>query len=102
MKNFLFATALLIATAITADAQPVARHKVYRQEQRIHQGHRSGQLTRAEAARLQRRQSLIRRDVRRARADGYVTARERATIRQRQALASRSIYRQKHDRQIRR
>lgn len=102
MKQIILAAAIIFASSIAADAQPVIRGKAVRQEQRIRQGQRNGQLTRMETARLQRKQALLRRDIRMAKADGRVTARERAIIRQRQAIASRSIYNQRHDFQYRR
>ena len=108
MKQLILAAAMMIAAATfatTAEAQtrrPAIGNRSFNQEQRIHQGRMSGQLSRAEAARLQRQQRLIRRDVHMARADGRMSPRERAIIRQRQSIASRSIYNQKHDFQRRR
>jgi len=105
MKQLILAAAIFVAAVTTASAQsrtPMIHNRQQRQEVRIQQGRHSGQLTRAEAYRLQQQHARIRRDVRMARADGHVSARERAVIRQRQAVASRSIYRQKHDFQYRR
>ena len=97
----------LLAPLAAAQAKPNCRpHGVNarerRQEQRIHQGVRSGELTRREAERLQAEQARIRVDEAFARrSGGEFTARERARIEREQNKASRDIYRQKHDRQDR-
>ena len=70
-----------------------------RQEARIRQGERTGELTPREANRLERREGRIQQEKRDARADGRVTPGERAKIRREENRASRAIYREKHDRQ---
>ena len=80
-------------------ATPRVDQRQAQQEQRIHQGMRSGQLTQREAWRLQQQQRRIRQMERRAKADGVVTRQERREIRAAQEHASRSIQRQKHDAQ---
>jgi hypothetical protein len=72
-----------------------------REQQRIGQGIRSGELTRREAERLEAQQARIRVDERFARADGHVGPRERARLDRELDRASRDIYRQKHDGQVR-
>lgn len=72
------------------------------QQQRIRQGIRSGELTRIEAARLEREQARIRlAEARARRSGGEFTPRERARIQHELNQANRHIYRQKHDRQDR-
>lgn len=73
----------------------------HREQQRINQGIRSGELTRREAVRLEAGLARIRTYERFARSDGNLTARERAHIQHGLNRESRSIYRQKHDRQDR-
>lgn len=69
-----------------------------RQEQRIHQGVGSGELTRRETGRLQAEQAKIRVDEAYARrSGGTFTAKERARIEREQNKAGKDIYRQKHD-----
>jgi hypothetical protein len=71
-----------------------------RQEQRIRQGERSGELTRSEAERLQAEQARIRVDEAYARrSGGGLTAKERARIEREESKASKDIYKQKHDAQ---
>lgn len=72
------------------------------QRQRIHQGVRSGELTRQETSRLYRRSVDLSRDYARDRRDGNgLSSGERRRLEARQSSLSRSIYRQKHDRQDR-
>jgi Spy/CpxP family protein refolding chaperone len=68
-----------------------------RQEWRIQQGVRSGQITRGEYADLEREQAYIRDLERRAKADGYLDPRERAVIHNAQDRASRHIAQETHD-----
>jgi hypothetical protein len=71
------------------------------QQARIEQGVKSKELTKPEAARLEREQKDIRIEKRMAKADGKVTPRERKILVQDQNKASKDIYKQKHDAQIR-
>ena len=73
----------------------------YREQHRIREGIRSGELTRREAGRLEAEQARIRVDERFARRDGYISPRERARLDRDLDRASRDIYRQKHDGQDR-
>ena len=67
------------------------------QRTRIHQGVRSGELTRHEAGKLRRGQRHVDRMEDRAKADGKVTAAERHRITRAQNRQSRRIYRLKHN-----
>jgi len=110
----LFAPALVVCAlaaplASGASARPARCHKPRpvnarqnRQEQRITQGVRTGELTRRETVRLASEQARI--DVMEARArqsGGEFTVRERARIQRELNQASRHIYKQKHDGQDR-
>jgi hypothetical protein len=93
--------ALLILVAIGALAQDPQGNRTIRQrqqlqQQRIGQGVESGQLTAGEAARLERKEAQLNRQVRRMRQDGLTDA-ERARIDQRQDHLSRQIAGEKHD-----
>ncbi|MGH9720447.1 MAG: hypothetical protein ACRD8O_09555 [Bryobacteraceae bacterium] len=68
------------------------------QQGRIAQGFRAGQLTPLEAARLERSEAALAREVRRDRIDGGgLTLRERIRIDAQQDRLSNQILRQKHD-----
>ncbi len=68
-----------------------------KQAQRVRQGKRSGQITRAEGRKIQRQQRGVKRAERRAKADGVVTKREARKIQTKQNRASRTIHRAKHN-----
>ena len=73
------------------------KHRQIRQQKRIHQGVRSGELTRGEACRLERQQAHLQRSKRRAWSDGTLTRRERVRLEIQQDRLSRNIYRAKHN-----
>lgn len=99
----IFCSLLGIFFAVAAHAQstPMADQREQSQRARINEGVASGEVTRAEAAKLRSEQRRIRRTERRAKADGRVTRRERANIQRKQNQSSRDIRRQKHDEQER-
>ena len=72
-----------------------------REQVRINQGIRSGELTRREAVRLEAGLARIRINERFARRDGEITFRERARLNRELGREGRAIYRQKHDGQDR-
>ncbi len=93
--------ALLIAIAagsvISQTQTPVISKREHRQQARIRQGVKSGELTRGEARRLEARERKIRADKKAAKADGKVTPAERRKLNREQNRASRKIYRLKHN-----
>ena len=93
--------ALGLATAgLAVPAEAQVDRRQHNQQERIHQGVRSGALTQREANRLQRNQGRINRTEDGMRSTGgRLTYRERARLERRQDRASARIYRQKHDRQ---
>ncbi|RSK51394.1 hypothetical protein [Hymenobacter rigui] len=94
--SFLAVTALLFSLAASAQVAP-RRHD----QARIRQGVRSGQLTRAEAVRVEAKQAQAAQARQGARADGIVTPDERKVVRREERQADRALYRQKHDGQTR-
>ncbi len=92
------AAAMLTATlAAAGTATPRVDRREVRQHARIHQGVKSGELTRHEARSLRAGQRHVNRMERRAKADGRVTARERARLNHAQNRQSRHIWRLKHN-----
>jgi len=69
------------------------------QQERIGQGLKSGQLTGAEATRLEREERGVRVEERAYKADGKLTPGERKDLHQDLNKVSRDIYNQKHDAQ---
>jgi hypothetical protein len=92
---------VLGASAVSMAGSHGINTRTYREQQRINQGIRSGELTRREAQRAQAGLAKIRIDERYARADGNVSPRERARLQRELNQESRFIYRQKHDGQVR-
>jgi len=87
-----------IAAAVPQGTKtPVINRRQNRQRRRIRHGVKSGQLTRAEAARLRREQARIAAERRAARRNGRVSPAERARIRRSENRANRRIYRAKHN-----
>ena len=80
---------------------PYINRRQHREQRRIYNGIRSGELTRREAARLEAEQFRIRAYERRAKRDGDLTRRERYRLDHMLDRGSRNIYRQTHDRQDR-
>jgi aminoglycoside phosphotransferase family enzyme len=91
---------LLIAGDLTF-AQSTINHRERRQQRRIVNGVKKGELTKNEVKKLEKEQARIHRQEARAKADGEFTDKERAKIQKKQNTASRHIYKEKHDNQTR-
>jgi hypothetical protein len=89
--------ALTATMAFAQTATPRIERREARQDARIHQGVRTGELTRGEAHRLRAGERHIDRMEARAKSDGVVTPRERARINRAQTQESRRIHRLKHN-----
>ena len=85
------------STALAQAPAPRATKRQVKQEARIHEGVKSGELTKGETARLQAQQMKINRDKKRAKADGVVTPREKAKLKLEKNRASKNIYLKKHN-----
>lgn len=100
--SLLLAGVVVLGASIVSMAGPRGiNHREYRDQRRIGQGIRSGELTRREARGLEAGLARIRVDERFARRDGVITPRERARLNHELNHESRAIYRQKHDGQDR-
>lgn len=105
VKSVTMAVALALvpawALAQAGDTQSTPRidKRQERQERRIEEGVKSGQLTEKEAARLRKGQARIQKMEDKAMADGKMTRRERARIERAQDRQSKKIFREKHDKQ---
>lgn len=69
------------------------------QQQRIGEGVEDGSVTAGEAARLERKEAGINKEIRSMKKDGNFTPAERARVQRQQNRLSREIYTQKHDAQ---
>ena len=103
MKTLVAVAALTVFAAGAAFADgtrsPGVNARQHNQHGRIHQGVKSGELTRREAHKVREGQRDIRQLERAYKSDGKLTKRERADLHHEQNQASRDIYRQKHDAQ---
>ncbi len=104
MQKFVLASAVVLVamtTAATAYDRYGVQHEIderqVRQEQRIQQGLRQGDLTRREYNALEAEQARIRELERRARADDRIDHYEAAQIRRAENEAGRHIYQERRD-----
>ena len=90
---------LVLVSFVWIDAAFAGRPKnrQIKQQKRIHQGIRGGELTKGEVVKLEREQRRIQKSKRKAWSDGKLTPRERVRIEHRQDRASRHIYKAKHN-----
>lgn len=103
-KTITILTALCISTflAIGAAAQtPGVNKRQKKQQHKIKQGVRSGELTAKETLKLEKEQHKIQKEKREAKEDGIVTKKERVEIHQDQNQARKHIIRAKHNRKDR-
>ena len=81
-------------------AQVKDRQKV--QQGRIKQGVRSGELTKKEAVKIEKKEAKLHQEIKKDRADGPgLTPKERVKIDRKQDKLSREIAKEKHDKQAR-
>ena len=96
----ILAIAFFSLVAYTTQAQTSAS-TVKGNKARIKQGVRSGELTKAETARLAAQTAKLKNEKETYKADGVVTNEERKEYKQDKKKVSKRIYRQKNDRQTR-
>jgi len=104
MKTIKSIAAALVSTLVFGSllfAQGTINQRERRQQRRIADGVKDGELTRKETRKLEKQQAKIHAAEARAKSDGEFTAKERAKIQKRQDKASRQIYKEKHDKQAR-
>lgn len=100
--SFTLSAVFILGLGVAAFANtPHINRREYREQQRIRQGARSGELTRRETARLEAQQGRIRGYEWYAKSDGHVSYAERRRLDRMLDRANRDIYRQKHDGQDR-
>ena len=102
--RLLFIALFAIVFSFSTEAQtatPKVKDRQVRQQKRIKQGMKSGELTRKEVVRLERQQKNIQKTKKKAKADGTVTKKEKAIIHSKQNAASKNVYRKKHNQRSR-
>lgn len=102
MKKFVAAITLGAFLAIGGFAADKAKIRQKKQQKRIHQGVKTGELTKQEALKLEAKEAKLHRQIRKDRKDrGGLTPKERAQINKKQNKLSKEIYKDKHDKQKR-
>jgi hypothetical protein len=94
------ASLALVMPAFAQTKSPVINERRDNQQQRIGNGVENGSLTAGEAARLEKKEARINREVRNMKSDDSFTPAERAKVTRQQNQLSRQIYREKHDAQV--
>ena len=100
MKYLILVIITLGVLSVVTSAQektPVINKREVKQNQRIREGVKTGQLTKREAKYLHQEQKEIRNSKRSAKQDGKVTKGERKMIKAEQNQANKDIYRLKHN-----
>ena len=90
-------TLIMSIVAVSQTRTPVINKRQARQQARIHQGVKSGELTPGETRRLEAGEGKIQADKMEAKSDGKVTPAERRKLRREENRESRRIYRAKHN-----
>ncbi len=86
----------LSCMSLPAAAQSLDRRE-FKQQRRIEQGVRTGEITRKEYRHLERREAALARTEGRMRADGHLSHREGARLHRRLNHTSRAIHRDRHN-----
>lgn len=93
----LSSAALMAQDTVTPKREAQVERRANRQQKRINQGVRSGQLTPKEAARAEVRETKLNKDIARAEADGKITKKEQTKLNKEENRDSRKIFRKKHN-----
>lgn len=93
----LFLVGFAFSTQAQSTATPKVTKRQVKQQKRINQGVKSGELTKGETVVLQKQQKAIRKGKIHAKSDGKVTKTERARLHARQNKANRNIARKKNN-----
>ncbi|MEQ1722613.1 MAG: hypothetical protein ABL930_05520 [Pseudobdellovibrio sp.] len=100
MKTILLPILAIALLTLSAEARRDQKREV-KQQSRIGQGVKSGELTKREAKKLRKGQKRVDHMQKKANADGQVSIEERAKIEKAQDKQNALIYKQKHDGQER-
>jgi|SRR5689334_23553153 len=99
MKRFGFISLIAAALMISPLSAGEIQRREVRQQKRIAQGVKSGQLTPGETAKLEHKEAKLNREIRNDRQanGGKLTPKDRRQINHQQNKISRQIYRDKHN-----
>jgi polyhydroxyalkanoate synthesis regulator phasin len=94
---FALAAGSIVDTALAVEHDPSIKHREHRQNHRIEQGVRSGELTQQEAKGLRQEEKAIHQEERAFKSDGKLTRAERKQLHHDLNKTSKDIYNEKHD-----
>ncbi len=89
--------ALVAQETSTPKREAQVERRADRQQKRIAQGVKSGQLTPKETINLEKRESKLNKDIAKAEADGKITKKEQTKLNKEENKDSKKIYRKKHN-----
>ncbi|MBL0312346.1 MAG: hypothetical protein IPP78_06430 [Holophagaceae bacterium] len=93
----LSSAALMAQDTVTPKREAQVERRANRQQKRIHQGVKSGQLTPKETAHLEKREAKLDKDIAKAEADGKITKQEQSKLNKEENRNSRKIFHKKHN-----
>lgn len=89
--------ALMAQETVTPKREAQVEGRANRQQKRIAQGVKSGQLTPKETINLEKREDKLNKDITKAEADGKITKKEQAKLNKEENRNSKKIYQKKHN-----
>ena len=95
--TLLSGAALMAQETVTPKREAQVERRANRQQKRIAQGVKSGQLTPKETAHLENREAKLNKDIGKAEADGKITKKEQAKLNKEENKDSKKIFNKKHN-----
>lgn len=95
--SVLSGAALMAQETTTPKREAQVERRANRQQKRIAQGVKSGQLTPKETANLERHEAKLDKDIAKAEADGKITKKEQVKLNKEENRDSKKIFRKKHN-----
>jgi hypothetical protein len=89
--------ALMAQETATPKREAQVEGRAHRQQKRIAQGVKSGQLTPKETVNLEKREAKLNKDITRAEADGKITKKEQVKLNKEEDKNSKKIFHKKHN-----
>ena len=97
MKSKILLLVLLTLEFGITNTNAQIKHRAQNQQQRIRQGVKSGEVTKAEARNLRSNQKDVQQDIKEANYDSKVTNAKKKDLKRDERKNSRQIYRKKHN-----
>ena len=100
MRRFWISTLMASVLMMTAASADEVHRRQVRQQKRVAEGVKDGELTKQETKRIEKQEKQLHHEIKQDREDGRgLTPREKAKINAQENKLSREIYRNKHDAQ---